>query len=169
MEIASWRRYGSDYRGDHYAGYGYDCWILDMSKFLAPLDARIGRRKRGGKFVRICQLQRDLFYQSDLLRKTIRIPVGFISDGASVPRLMWSIYPPFGRYLEAAVVHDYYCELGRMGKSPIDSVAAAKLFLEAMEVCGVSKWKRTKMYWAVRLGGPKFNARLRLKNNSKIN
>ena len=28
-----------------------------------------------------------------------------------------------------------------------------------MAVCGVSKWRRTKMYWAVRMFGPKFKQR----------
>jgi hypothetical protein len=65
---------------------------------------------------------------------------------------MWWLYPPFGEYLEAAVVHDWLCV-----NHQTDSVTAAKVFLEAMEVCEVGKWKRTKMYWAVRVGGPKFN------------
>lgn len=37
----------------------------------------------------------------------IRIPVGFVTDGASIPRCLWSIYPPWGRYSRAAVCHDY--------------------------------------------------------------
>ena len=35
-----------------------------------------------------------------------RMPVGAKSDGASVPRLFWSIYPPFGDYWPAAYLHD---------------------------------------------------------------
>ena len=35
------------------------------------------------------------------------IPKHYTSDGASVPRLFWSFYPPVGRYLLAALLHDW--------------------------------------------------------------
>ncbi len=131
-----------------------------MSKFLTALDARVAKKwTRDGdsnKFTRIVILNQDLQYKSNLLGSVVTVERGFESDGASVPRAMWSIYPPFGRYLEAAVVHDYFCVLGHRGESPICSVTAAKLFDEAMKVCGVSKWRRIKMSWAVRIGGPRF-------------
>lgn len=121
-----------------------------MSNFPATLDARIGQRKVAGRWERVAILNRDFHYDSDLIGK-VTIPAGFVSDGASVPRVLWSIYPPFGDYLEAAIVHDWYCV-----NKTIDSVTAAKVFREAMEVCGVGAWRRKKMYWAVRLFGPKF-------------
>ena len=134
-----------------------------MSQFYTALDAKVGKRwKRKGdenKFTRIVTLNRTLHYKSDILINTIAVPAGFISDGASVPRAMWSIYPPFGKYLEAAIVHDWFCALGHEGNSPIGSVTAAKVFREAMQVCGVSRWRRNKMYWAVRIGGPRFSAK----------
>jgi len=134
-----------------------------MSKFLTRLDAKVGKRwERNGdenKFTRIVTLNRTLHYRSDILGHTIAVPAGFVSDGASVPRALWSIYPPFGKYLEAAVVHDWFCVLGHKGESPIDYKMAAKVFDEAMKVCHVNKWRRFKMYWAVVLGGPKFQAR----------
>ncbi|WP_442908701.1 DUF1353 domain-containing protein, partial [Hydrogenovibrio sp. 3SP14C1] len=34
------------------------------------------------------------------------VPEGFISDGATVPRIFWPIFPPIGRYLKATLVHD---------------------------------------------------------------
>ncbi len=128
-----------------------------MSQFLTHLNATIGKKLEKGKHRAVVTLQRNFCYSSDMLGY-VRVPTGFVSDGASVPQALWSIYPPFGKYLEAAVIHDYYCVLGNKGESPIDSVTAAKLFREVMQVCGVSKWRRTKMYWAVRIGGPKFDA-----------
>lgn len=135
-----------------------------MSKFLTTLDARVSKRwtqdgEDNNVFERVVVLNQPLSYASDLLDEVVAVPKGFQSDGASVPRALWSIYPPFGRYLEAAVVHDYYCVLGNKGESPIDYKMAAKVFREAMAVCGVSKWRRFKMYWAVVLGGPKFSAK----------
>ena len=38
---------------------------------------------------------------------TIIIPKGFITDLSSVPKFLWSIFPPFGDFLLAALVHDY--------------------------------------------------------------
>jgi hypothetical protein len=125
-----------------------------MSHFINSLNARISSQKRGNRFVRVCILDTALAYYSDILGRNVIVPERFASDGASVPRFLWAIYPPFGEYLEAAVVHDWFCVTHR-----VDSVTAAKVFREAMEVCGVGKWKRNKMYWAVRLGGPRFKAK----------
>lgn len=38
------------------------------------------------------------------------LPKGFISDGASVPNFFHRVFPPFGMYLGAAFVHDWYCD-----------------------------------------------------------
>jgi hypothetical protein len=134
-----------------------------MSGFLTKLDAKIGKVWNGDpgsrKFERVVTLEKSLYYESDILGEIIFVPRGFVSDGASVPRALWAIYPPFGQYLEAAIVHDWYCVLGRKGESPIDYKVAADVFREAMKVCGVNRWRRFKMYWAVRLGGPKFSAK----------
>lgn len=31
----------------------------------------------------------------------------FITDGATIPRFLWCLFPPTGRYFYAAVVHDW--------------------------------------------------------------
>ena len=133
-----------------------------MSRFLTTLDARVSKRwTQDGEyenvFERVVVLNQPLSYASDVLDQVVSVPKGFKSDGASVPRALWSIYPPFGKYLEAAVVHDWFCVLGHRGESPIDYKMAAKVFDEAMEVCSVGKFRRFKMYWAVRMGGPRFS------------
>ena len=84
-------------------------------------------------------------------RYRIEVRAGLETDGASVPRIFWNIFPPVsGRYLEAAVLHDalYASKL-------IDRKEADKIFLEAMKDLGVSLWKRKVMYWAVRAFGKK--------------
>lgn len=40
----------------------------------------------------------------------VNVPAGYLTDGASVPRLFWNIIPPWGSYGQAAVVHDIVCE-----------------------------------------------------------
>lgn len=76
----------------------------------------------------------------------IRVPKGYKTDFASVPRMFWRICPPDGVYTQAAVVHDYACENQRDTRSQkeIDLI-----FLEAMEVLEVPKWKRVMMHRAV--------------------
>jgi len=112
----------------------------------------------GKDFRRAVRLEGDLIYRSKVLQAVVKVPKAFLSDGASVPQLFWNRYPPFGQYLEAAVVHDLFCELGHMGISPIDYKQAAKVFREAMAALGYSKWKRNVMYRAVKWFGPKFKA-----------
>jgi hypothetical protein len=84
-------------------------------------------------------------YPSD---EVIRVPAGFVTDLASVPRVLWSILPPHGRYAKAAIVHDYLYVHAIRNKAYAD-----KVFLEAMEVLGVPTLKRKAMYLAVRLFG----------------
>lgn len=101
-------------------------------------------------------LKSELVYYSDLLKDRVYVPGGFQSDGASVPQFLWDRMPPFGKYLEAAIVHDFYCVLGKDSRSPIDFKMAAKVFREAMKACGVGWYRRNIMYQAVRWFGPKF-------------
>lgn len=79
--------------------------------------------------------------------EVIKVPKGFVTDGASIPKIFWSIIGgPWGKYGYAAVVHDYLYHIKIYTRKKSD-----KIFLEAMGVLGVSKWKRITMYWAVRL------------------
>lgn len=101
-------------------------------------------------------LEKELHYYSELLRKWVIVPADYISDGASVPQIFWSLFPPFGVYLYAAVVHDYLIELSQSEVSPIDSATAHAVFDEAMEICkthGLTKWC---MDFAVSWFGPKY-------------
>lgn len=41
-----------------------------------------------------------------------KVPSGFVSDGATVPRILWSVFPPAGPYFWAAVLHDYLLKTG---------------------------------------------------------
>jgi len=79
---------------------------------------------------------------------TINVPIGFMTDFASVPRPLWWLLPKWGKYGNAAVIHDYcYWEQSRSRKE------SDLIFREAMQVLEVSNWKILLMYCAVRLGG----------------
>lgn len=79
---------------------------------------------------------------------TIRVPALFMTDFASVPRVFWSVFPPWGRYGNAAVIHDYGYWTQTRRRARVDAI-----FLEGMEVLGVGWWARHVLYWNVRLFG----------------
>lgn len=80
----------------------------------------------------------------------IKIPRGFITDLASIPRPFWSVIgsPGSGDYAQAAVVHDYLYVEQTFTRKQSD-----KIFLEAMRDLRVGWLRRTVMYIAVRIGG----------------
>jgi hypothetical protein len=39
--------------------------------------------------------------------RAVNVPVGFVTDFASVPRIFWSLLRPDGNYTHPAIVHDY--------------------------------------------------------------
>ncbi len=78
----------------------------------------------------------------------ITVPKGFITDFASVPRILHSVFPPRGKHSGAAIIHDYLYATQKRSRSESDSI-----FLEAMKVLGVGWFRRSTMYSAVRVGG----------------
>ena len=82
--------------------------------------------------------------------KKIEVPPGTITDLASVPRMFWRVFPPFGRYSLAAIVHDH---LYRSNPYNMKRKKADEVFLSAMQELGVSWLTRTLVHRAVRVGG----------------
>lgn len=104
-----------------------------------------GALQSPGRFLLI----RPFVYNSEMLGE-IEVPVGFVSDGASIPRMAWPFVgsPWSGRYAEAAVIHDYLYD-----EQDYERVDCDKTFLEAMEVLKVPRWKRRTIYRSVRMFG----------------
>ncbi len=106
-------------------------------------------------------LSKDLVYQSDLLGLTIRVPVGFVTDFASVPRVPVAYWLFGDRAHHESVVHDFlyqthrveYQDDGDVFAVSVSRGMADKVFLEAMESRGKSRTVRFGMYWGVVLGG----------------
>jgi hypothetical protein len=84
-------------------------------------------------------------YPSDMV---ITVPIGFITDFASVPRFIWPIISPIDTHAKAAVIHDYCYEYAPYSRKMCDLI-----FLEGMIVLNVPYWKRQFMYKFVRLCG----------------
>ena len=73
----------------------------------------------------------------------IHVPEGFSTNFASVPRVFWAIYPPWGKYGKAAVVHDYLYK----NHNGFTRKEADDIFLEGMAVLKVSKFTRKTMHF----------------------
>lgn len=79
---------------------------------------------------------------------TVEADAGFHTDLASVPDWLWSLFPPFGRYTAAAIIHD---RLWRMAAAGEISYAEADWQLRQMlQVCGESRLRSGMMWAAVR-------------------
>lgn len=81
--------------------------------------------------------------------RRIQVDTGFTTDFASVPRPLWVLFPKWGNYGNAAVIHDWlYWKQQNVTRAEADLV-----FLEAMSVLNVAWWQKYPIYWAVRLLG----------------
>lgn len=95
-------------------------------------------------------LMRDFGYvlEPEESGETIDVPKGFVTDFASVPRLAWWIVPRWGKYGNAAVIHDWLYWSRERARGEAD-----RIFLEAMGVMDVGKIMKFVIYKAVRWFG----------------
>lgn len=131
---------------------------LDLDRHAPYLDVRFDPRlPKADQFTLLEDT--EVWFGSRLL---CRIPAGFLSDGASVPALLWSVAPALdNRVLIAYVVHDFlYCEweafLVQHPASTYDNprLWADALMLEMMDSLAPERWLRNYLYYiGVRAGG----------------
>jgi hypothetical protein len=76
------------------------------------------------------------------------VPRGTVSNGASVPRLLWWIYPPYGTYTYPAVIHDFLYENNLYTRKFAD-----RQFLIDMGRCNTNKFTKWLFYYIVRIFG----------------
>lgn len=119
---------------------------------LAPEEVRNAESSR-----QLYQLREEFRYLSDLFGE-IAVPVGFVTDFASIPRLAFAYLDPEDPViLFASVVHDYlYTRMGDLGlgtRFTFTREDADKVLREAMLVCGARATQAWVVYQAVRLGG----------------
>jgi hypothetical protein len=93
-------------------------------------------------------LLEDVIYEDD---KVYRVPAGYVTDGASVPRALSWLYPKYGAYLKAAIVHDYLIT-DILPTNTITSARVDKIFQEAMRDLGIPKIRQWAMWAGVRWG-----------------
>jgi len=111
---------------------------------LRPMDSKY-------KFTTVDRIDVSYIEDSWGEAERITVPMYFRTDLATVPRLFWSIVPPFGHHIVAAIVHDYCVEK----KLTTTRKEADQLFYELMKRYGVKWWRRHLMYQCVRMFGKK--------------
>lgn len=84
----------------------------------------------------------------------IQVPSGFVTDLASIPRVLRLLIQVNGRHSDAAIIHDWlYYKKGRVGLRTFTRKQCDDFFFEAMLESGVPKWKAWTMWSGVRVGG----------------
>ncbi len=119
-----------------------------MSSFTKPLRVEITQREVQGRCLAV--ILEEFEYHVDHLGSgdVIKVPVGFITDFASIPHIGRIFIPVLGRSAKAAVVHDFLvAEEKRSWKE------CSKIFLEAMGVLGVNPFLKYLMYYSVKSYG----------------
>lgn len=115
-----------------------------MSGFLTRCVLEIADNQDDGQWV----LVQPLVYLSDVAKRAFTVPAGFQTDLASVPRLplVYLLCGDCAR--EAACLHDWLYSARETDRAMADAILR-----EASACTGVPWWRRTLMYWGVRVGG----------------
>jgi len=81
------------------------------------------------------------------------VPAGFVTDGASIPKVLWSVIgsPMTGKYVPVAVLHDYLYSKRCIYKVSFEE--ANEIFYRGMLKLGVNRFKAYLMYRAVCMFG----------------
>ena len=128
-----------------------------MSSFTEPLIVRVEQRERSGRGVYTVMEPFSYHVGEEESGIEIMVPQGFETDFASIPRLARLIISPSGLHAKASLIHDalYHggCLLAGWQEAIISRRRADQVFLEAMQVLAVPRWRCWVIYFSVRLFG----------------
>jgi hypothetical protein len=121
-----------------------DAWMSDQKATLGTLQL--------SRFVEpIYYLTKPTTWLPDKGQERLRpvnVPVGFVTDFASIPRAFWSALRPDGNYTHAAIVHDYLYWTQTTPREHADEIL--KIMMEDFSVAGATV---AVIYSAVRTFG----------------
>jgi hypothetical protein len=87
--------------------------------------------------------------------RVIRVSKDFVTDGTSIPRLLWRILPVWASYSRAGVIHDYLCWRIAVNNPHPEAQTRAdadRIFFEAMTALNVCWVQKYALYCGVRIG-----------------
>lgn len=111
-------------------------------------------------------LLEDFIYWSGILNNAITVPASFITDLASIPRALWQVFPPWGKYGPGAILHDWLYWSQHVPRETADQI-----FREAMISLGCDKTTVAEIYGALALFGEfawASNARLKASGYTRM-
>jgi len=93
--------------------------------------------------------RRDAYIVEDTVLFGVKVPEGFKTDGATVPRPFRIVLSPFTEALYAAIVHDY--QLSLEGDDPVKRKQIDLNFYNNLKASGVGEVRSTLAYGMVRI------------------
>ena len=89
--------------------------------------------------------------QDDYIFEDVTIKKGYVTNGADIPRIFWSIIPPFKpKYLPAVIVHDFLFENKEYEKG---NLLFEKILLEIEKsIATKTMIKSVKIYTKIKYG-----------------
>lgn len=123
-----------------------------MSKFLTETDVAIlrGQFREGRQLFRLIN---PVAYESDLLKAVVVVPTGYITDFASVPKMLFTYLIAGGTAYEAAVIHDWLYTVHAINGKPVSRALADQVLKEAIAASEDTNAPAWLMWAGVRLGG----------------
>jgi hypothetical protein len=140
-----------------------------MDKWMKTDKAAVGALDVGRFADRIYFLLKPITWKPNLGQESfqeVTVPIGFVTDFASIPRAFWSALPPDGRYTWPAIVHDYLYWTQMRSKEDADMI-----FKFGMEDLGVGTVVSNLIYNAVHSFGSyawRKNAQLKAKGEKRF-
>ena len=89
----------------------------------------------------------ELVEQYESINNEVVVPAGFVSDGASIPRVFRLFFSPTGQYFSAAIIHDYIIVYEKNW-----NLANAQFNAELKNL-GIAAWRRHTLVWGVKVWG----------------
>ena len=115
-----------------------------MSKFPDPLCVAVHNSGR------LFQLTADFSFHYDGPDglEIYTVPKGFVTNFASIPKILWSVYGPIGTATKASVIHDYL-----YSNASVSRLKADQIFRDGIVTVDGKKTKANVFYRAVRTFG----------------
>ncbi len=136
------------------------------STFTRPLHTGDVTRLEQGRPIRV--ITKPFEYHIGVFgsKNRVIVPLGYCSNGASVPRPLRWFLEPWGKYAQAAIVHDFLYSTWQRPRKEADKIfrEAIKIITEDVDNDGVNSYESPNYtfrghvvanmaYWGVRLGG----------------
>ena len=122
-----------------------------MSSFTTPLHVSPMSDGRNWELTRAFTFRIGSRYSNQY----IRVPQGFVTDFASIPKILTLLLPSWAKFNKSPVLHDFLYRTKKIMGEAITRKQADDIFLEAMMVSWKDLPKRYFVanieYWAVRI------------------